>query len=177
MIITKKYIHHTLLLVFAIGLFAASAQTNDMLFEPFYFGMPKKEAKQVLKEFQESNEVIAMGTDVFYVLKSSSLIMEKDRLVELKLWTKDNISSKKITAQLQKTKAHLESIGFEVVYKQKNWDKPLLLDPNKPGVRFLNKQQTVLLEMEPRGQGNKYNIYLNYYNMEWVKKHLTPAAN
>jgi len=177
MTIAKKYIHHTLLLVFAIGLFAASAQTNEMLFEPFYFGMPKKEAKLALKNFQESNETLEIGQGIFYVLKSGSLIMEKDRLVELKLWTKNNISSTKITEQLQKTKSHLESIGFEVVYKQKNWDKPLLLDPNKPGVRFLNKQQTVLLEMEPRGQGNKFNIYLNYYNMEWVKKHLTPAAN
>ena len=172
-LLKKKGVICTFLMV--LGTMWGQAQEKEVLFDDFYFGMPKKEAKTVLKEHHSSSETFEMGQGVHFVVKKNSLVMDNDRLVELKLWTKNNLNAKQISAGLQKTRAYLEAQGYTMVYSQENWDQPLLIDTSKPCIRFLNEKQTVLLEMEPRGQGNKYNIYLNYSNMEWVKKHLTPS--
>ena len=80
---------------------------------------------------------------------------------------KKNLNLKQAEEYLTSTKSYLESIKFKVVYSQENWSKPLLIDKNKPCIRFVDENKNVVLAMEPRGQGSVYNIFLTYYNFDW----------
>lgn len=148
---------------------------QEYLFDEFYFGMPKKEAKNKLSAQRKSLKEFELGQGVVYTLKGNSLVMEKGKLVEVKVWTKSNLSLKQIKSGLQKTRKHFEQEGYKVVYEQDNWSNPELLDTNKPCLRLLDPQQTLLLEIEPRGQEGFYNIYLNYYNLKWFKDKATKS--
>ena len=146
------------------------ALAQDILFDDFYFGMPKKEAKKVLLDHHKNLKEFEMGSGVVYTLKRNSLVMDKGKLVEVKVWTKSNLSLNQIVSGMKKTRKHFEGQGYRVVYEQEHWDNPELLNHNKPCLRLLDPKQTLLLEIEPRGQEGYYNIYLNYYNLEWFKK-------
>ena len=41
---------------------------------------------------------------------------------------------------------------------------------NLPGVRFVDKDKTVLIELYPRGQGTVYNVFVTFYNYDWFIK-------
>ena len=61
---------------------------------------------------------------------------------------KKNLNLKQGKEYLVSTKAHLESQNYSVVFSQKNWSKPLLINKNKPCIRFIDKNKNVIVAME-----------------------------
>ena len=57
-----------------------------------------------------------------------------------------------------------------MVYAQENWSKPTLVKKNLPGIRFVDPDKTVVVEVDPRGQGSVYNVFITFYNYEWFLK-------
>ena len=73
---------------------------------------------------------------------------------------------------LLKSKVHFESKEYKTVYAQENWSKPLLVKKNLPCIRFVDPDKKTVVEVDPRGQGSVYNIFVTYYNYEWFLKKL-----
>ena len=55
--------------------------------------------------------------------------------------TKKNLNLKQAEEYLVSTKAFLESKNYKVVYSQENWSKPLLMNKNKPCIRFVDENK------------------------------------
>ena len=71
---------------------------------------------------------------------------------------------------MKKSRAYFESKKFKTVYAQENWSNPILVKKNLPCIRFVDKEKTVVVEVDPRGQGSVYNIFVTFYNYDWFLK-------
>lgn len=71
------------------------------------------------------------------------------------------------TAYLKKTRKYFESIDHKTVYAQENWSDPVLVKKNLPCIRFVDPDKRVVIEMDPRGQGSVYNVFITFYNYDW----------
>ena len=67
---------------------------------------------------------------------------------------------------------HLKSQGFELVYAQPDWENPLSKLKNRPYIRLIHKKNKIMVEVEPRGRAEAYNIFLSYYNLDWFREKL-----
>jgi mRNA-degrading endonuclease HigB of HigAB toxin-antitoxin module len=92
------------------------------------------------------------------------------KLVSLNLGSKKNLNLNQAETYLKKSRAYFESKNYNVVYAQENWSKPTLVKKNLPGIRFVNPDKTVVVEVDPRGQGSVYNVFITFYNYEWFLK-------
>jgi len=88
-------------------------------------------------------------------------------LIHITIWSKSNLNLNKTKKLLKTSKNHLESQGFELVYAQPDWKNPLTKQKNKPYMRLIHKEKNILTELEPRGQGETFNIFLSYYQLNW----------
>ena len=140
---------------------------DSVLYEPFELNMFKAEAINLLKKNRKRFKSIPLGSGNIFSLRKGSLNFEAGKLYSVTIWSKKNLVLRKAEAYLKNTRKHLESKGFVMVYAQEYWDKPLQRDKNKPCIRFVNKEKKILLDVESRGQGNVYNVFLNYYNLTW----------
>lgn len=140
---------------------------DSVLYEPFRFDMSEAEAINLLKKNRKRFKSIPLGSGNIFSLRKGSLNFEAGKLYSVTIWSKKNLDLRKAEAYLKNTRKHLESKGFIMVYAQEYWDKPLQRDKDKPCIRFVNKEKNILLDVESRGQGNIYNIFLNFYNLTW----------
>ena len=140
---------------------------DSVLYEQFRFNMPEAEAINLLKKNRKRFKNIPLGSGNIFSLRKGSLNFEAGKLYSVTIWSKKNLDLRKAEAYLKNTRKHLESKGFIMVYAQEYWDKPLQRDKDKPCIRFVNKEKNILLDVESRGQGNIYNIFLNFYNLTW----------
>lgn len=140
---------------------------DSVLYEPFRFHMSEAEAINLLKKNRKRFKSIPLGSGNIFSLRKGSLNFEAGKLYSVTIWSKKNLDLRKAEAYLKNTRKHLESKGFIMVYAQEYWDKPLQRDKDKPCIRFVNKEKNILLDVESRGQGNIYNIFLNFYNLTW----------
>ena len=53
------------------------------------------------------------------------------------------------------------------MYAQKDWSNPILVKKNLPCIRFTDQEKSVVIEMDPRGQGSVYNVFITFYNYAW----------
>ena len=158
----KKII--SLLLTF-FGVLTINAQS--LLFDDFTYKMPKKVAFSVLKKNKKKFNALNLGTANTFILRRGSLVFEEDELIHITIWSKSNLNLNKTKNLLKISKNFLESQGFELVYAQPDWENPLTKKINKPYMRFAHKEKNILTELEPRGQGETYNIFLSYYQLNW----------
>jgi hypothetical protein len=158
----KKII--SLLLTF-FGALTINAQS--LLFDDFTYKMPKKVAFSVLKKNKKKFNALNLGTANTFILRRGSLVFEEDELIHITIWSKSNLNLNKTKKLLKTSKNHLESQGFELVYAQPDWENPLTKQKNKPYMRLIHKEKNILTEMEPRGQGETFNIFLSYYQLNW----------
>lgn len=158
----KKII--TLLLTF-FGALTINAQS--LLFDDFTYKMPKKVAFSVLKKNKKKFNALNLGTANTFILRRGSLVFEEDELIHITIWSKSNLNLNKTKKLLKTSKNHLESQGFELVYAQPDWQNPLTKQRDKPYMRLVHKEKNVLTELEPRGQGETFNIFLSYYQLNW----------
>lgn len=140
---------------------------DSVLYEQFRFHMSEAEAINLLKKNRKRFKSIPLGSGNIFSLRKGSLNFEAGKLYSVTIWSKKNLDLRKAEAYLKNTRKHLESKGFIMVYAQEYWDKPLQRDKDKPCIRFVNKEKNILLDVESRGQGNIYNIFLNFYNLTW----------
>ena len=140
---------------------------DSVLYEQFRFHMSEAEAINLLKKNRKRFKSIPLGSGNIFSLRKGSLNFEAGKLYSVTIWSKKNLDLRKAEAYLKNTRKHLESKGFIMVYAQEYWDKPLQRDKDKPCIRFVNKEKNILLDVESRGQGNIYNIFLNFYNFTW----------
>ena len=111
-----------------------------------------------------------LGSTNTFTLRRGSLVFEEDELIHITIWSKYNLNINKTKELLKILKNHLESQGFELVYAQSDWKNPLTRQKNKPYMRLVNKEEKILTELEPRGQGETFNIFLSYYHLNWFQK-------
>ncbi|MEC7619786.1 MAG: hypothetical protein VX714_03515 [Bacteroidota bacterium] len=158
----KKYI---LLLLFFLGAIDIYAQSQ--LFDDFTYKMPKKNAYSLLKKNKKKFNSLDLGPTNTFILRRGSLVFEEDELIHITIWSKSNLNLNKTKKLLNISKNHLESQGFELVYAQPDWQNPLTKQRDKPYMRLVHKEKNVLTELEPRGQGETFNIFLSYYQLNW----------
>ncbi|MGB2313326.1 MAG: hypothetical protein ACPH4K_07880 [Flavobacteriaceae bacterium] len=158
----KKII--SLLLTF-FGALTINAQS--LLFDDFTYKMPKKVAFSMLKKNKKKFNALNLGTANTFILRRGSLVFEEDELIHITIWSKSNLNLNKTKKLLKTSKNHLESQGFELVYAQPDWENPLTKQKNKPYMRLVHKEKNILTELEPRGQGETFNIFLSYYQLNW----------
>jgi hypothetical protein len=161
----KKYI--TFLLLFFTAL---TINAQYLLFDDFTFKMPKKNAFSLLKKNKKKFNALNLGSANTFTLRRGSLVFEEDELIHITIWSKYNLNINKTRELLKILKNHLESQGFELVYAQSDWKNPLTRQKNKPYMRLVNKEEKILTELEPRGQGETFNIFLSYYHLNWFQK-------
>jgi hypothetical protein len=160
----KKYI--TFLLLFFTAL---TINAQYLLFDDFTFKMPKKNAFSLLKKNKKKFNALNLGSANTFTLRRGSLVFEEDELIHITIWSKYNLNINKTRELLKILKNHLESQGFELVYAQSDWKNPLTRQKNKPYMRLVNEEKKILTELEPRGQGDTFNIFLSYYQLNWFQ--------
>jgi len=164
----KMKIKYLSILFFILCLSKGAAQA--ILFDEFYFEMPIAEAKQILKKNQKALTNIAFGAKTAYAFRKKSLVKEDDILISLNLWSKNNLTLKQAEKYLIDARAHFEANKYKTVYAQENWSKPLLVKKNLPCIRFVDPDKKTVVEIDPRGQGSVFNIFVTYYNYDWFLK-------
>ncbi len=142
-------------------------QGQKILFDSLKYKMPIESAKAYIKTNKKKYKNFSLGKGTSYSIRNNSLVEKDQELVEVSFWSKKNLNLKQAEEYLVSTKAFLESKNYKVVYSQENWSKPLLMNKNKPCIRFVDENKNVVLAMEPRGQGSVYNVFLTYYNFDW----------
>jgi len=160
-------IFFTFLLIFFTAL---TINAQYLLFDDFTFKMPKKNAFSLLKKNKKKFNALNLGSANSFTLRRGSLVFEEDELIHITIWSKYNLNINKTKELLKILKNHLESQGFELVYAQSDWKNPLTRQKNKPYMRLVNKEEKILTELEPRGQGETFNIFLSYYHLNWFQK-------
>jgi len=45
-----------------------------------------------------------------------------------------------------------------------------LVKKNLPCIRFVDPDKKTVVEIDPRGQGSVFNIFVTYYNYDWFLK-------
>ena len=160
-------IFFTFLLIFFTAL---TINAQYLLFDDFTFKMPKKNAFSLLKKNKKKFNALNLGSANTFTLRRGSLVFEEDKLIHITIWSKYNLNINKTKELLKILKNHLESQGFELVYAQSDWKNPLTRQKNKPYMRLVNKEEKILTELEPRGQGETFNIFLSYYHLNWFQK-------
>ena len=146
---------------------ALTINAQSLLFDDFTYKMPKKVAFSVLKKNKKKFNALNLGTANTFILRRGSLVFEEDELIHITIWSKSNLNLNKTKKLLKTSKNHLESQGFELVYAQPDWENPLTKQKNKPYMRLIHKEKNILTELEPRGQGETFNIFLSYYQLNW----------
>ena len=139
----------------------------QILYKEFSFGMPIEEAKEILQENSKSLKNIVLGNGTSYAFRKRSLVDHDGSLVSINIWSKKNLNLAQATQYLKKSRSHFESNNYKTVYAQENWSDPILVKKNLPCIRFIDPDNTVVIEMDPRGQGSVYNVFVTIYNYDW----------
>jgi hypothetical protein len=153
--------------MFIVFLIAFRVGYSQSLYQDFDYKMPIDSAKNILKSKTKRLKNIAFGKGTLYAFRKKSLVERDNELISITIWSKKNLSLKEVESYLLKSRAHFESSEYKVVYAQENWSKPLLVKKNLPCIRFVDPEKTVLVEVDPRGQGGIYNIFVTFYNYDW----------
>ncbi|MDA1288813.1 MAG: hypothetical protein O3B46_05185 [Bacteroidetes bacterium] len=162
-----KYAFPPSSLMFIVFLIAFRVGYSQSLYQDFDYKMPIDSAKNILKSKTKRLKNIAFGKGTLYAFRKKSLVERDNELISITIWSKKNLSLKEAESYLLKSRAHFESSEYKVVYAQENWSKPLLVKKNLPCIRFVDPEKTVLVEVDPRGQGGIYNIFVTFYNYDW----------
>ena len=129
--------------------------------------MPLEKATEILQENSKTLKNISFGKGTSYAFRKRSLVDHEGSLVSINIWSKKNLSLAQATEYLKKTRSYFESIDHKTVYAQENWSDPILVKKNLPCIRFVDPDKTVVIEMDPRGQGSVYNVFITFYNYDW----------
>lgn len=162
-----KYAFPPSSLMFIVFLIAFRVGYSQSLYQDFNYKMPIDSAKNILESKTKRLKNIAFGKGTLYAFRKKSLVERDNELISITIWSKKNLSLKEAESYLLKSRAHFESSEYKVVYAQENWSKPLLVKKNLPCIRFVDPEKTVLVEVDPRGQGGIYNIFVTFYNYDW----------
>lgn len=148
-------------------LFCLAGNAQEMLFDDFYFKMDFFEAKKILKSNKKKLTNLALGKGTVYAVRKRSLVSEENKLISINLWSKKNLTVKEAEKYLVISRKFFENNNYNTVYAQENWSNPILVKKNLPCIRFVDKDKTIVVELDPRGQGDTYNIFVTYYNYDW----------
>jgi len=140
---------------------------GQVLYKEFIYDMPIDQAKKILKENSKTLKNINFGNGISYAFRKRSLVENDGRLVSINIWSKKNLSLSQATAYLKRTRKYFESNDFKTVYAQENWSDPVLVKKNLPCIRFVDPDKRVVIEMDPRGQGSVFNVFITFYNYQW----------
>jgi hypothetical protein len=140
---------------------------GQILYKEFIYDMPIDQAKKILKENSKTLKNINFGNGISYAFRKRSLVENDGRLVSINIWSKKNLSLSQATAYLKRTRKYFESNDFKTVYAQENWSDPVIVKKNLPCIRFVDPDKRVVIEMDPRGQGSVFNVFITFYNYQW----------
>ena len=140
------------------------------LFKSFVFQMPMDEAKLILNKNSKVLKNLSFGEGTLYAVRKKSLVGRDDKLVSMNLGSKRNLNLEQAGTYMKKSRAYFESKEFKTVYAQDNWFNPDLVKKNLPCIRFVDPEKTVVVEVDPRGQGTVYNVFVTFYNYDWFLK-------
>ena len=140
------------------------------LFKSFVFQMPMDEAKLILNKNSKVLKNLSFGEGTLYAVRKKSLVGRDDKLVSMNLGSKKNLNLEQAGAYMKKSRVYFESKNFKTVYAQENWSNPDLVKKNLPCIRFVDPEKTVVVEVDPRGQGSVYNVFVTFYNYDWFLK-------
>ena len=169
--IKKSSLDSMRLLYFFILLFSLNSEVySQKLFKSFVFQMPMEEARLILSKDSKILKNLAFGQGTVYAVRKKSLVGRDDRLVSMNLGSKKNLNLEQAGTYMKKSRAYFESKKFKTVYAQENWSNPILVKKNLPCIRFVDTEKTVVVEIDPRGQGSVYNVFVTFYNYDWFLK-------
>ena len=140
---------------------------GQVLYKEFIYDMPIDQAKKILKENSKTLKNINFGNGISYAFRKRSLVENDGRLVSINIWSKKNLSLSQASAYLKRTRKYFESNDFKTVYAQENWSDPVIVKKNLPCIRFVDLDKRVVIEMDPRGQGSVFNVFITFYNYQW----------
>jgi NMD protein affecting ribosome stability and mRNA decay len=132
--------------------------------------MPIAEAKQILKSESQKLKNISFGPKTSYAFRKKSLVDHDGKLVSINVWSKKNLTLLEAETYLKECRKHFESNKYKTVYAQENWSKPVLVKKNLPCIRFVDSDKTTVVEVDPRGQGGVYNVFVTFYDYKWFLK-------
>ena len=158
------------LLIFFLSLSFNSKLLAQNLFKSFIFQMPMEEAKLILNKDSKILKNLSFGEGTIYAVRKKSLVGRDDKLVSMNLGSKKNLNLNQAGTYMKKSRAYFESKKFKTVYAQENWSNPDLVKKNLPCIRFVDPEKTVVVEVDPRGQGSVYNVFITFYNYDWFLK-------
>ena len=140
---------------------------GQVLYKEFIYDMPIDQAKKILKENSKTLKNINFGNGISYAFRKRSLVENDGRLVSINIWSKKNLSLSQASAYLKRKRKYFESNDFKTVYAQENWSDPVIVKKNLPCIRFVDPDKRVVIEMDPRGQGSVFNVFITFYNYQW----------
>jgi len=140
---------------------------GQVLYKEFIYDMPIDQAKKILKENSKTLKNINFGNGISYAFRKRSLVENDGRLVSINIWSKKNLSLSQASAYLKRTRKYFESNDFKTVYAQENWSDPVIVKKNLPCIRFVDPDKRVVIEIDPRGQGSVFNVFITFYNYQW----------
>ena len=140
---------------------------GQVLYKEFYFEMPIDKAKEILQNNSKTLKNISFGKGTSYAFRKRSLVDHEGSLTEVNIWIKKNLDLDQASDYLKKTRTYFESNNYKTVYAQKDWSNPILVKKNLPCIRFTDQEKSVVIEMDPRGQGSVYNVFITFYNYDW----------
>lgn len=162
-----KYFFLTTLLFF---LKSSGTLFGQELFKNFEFKMPMAEAKSMLSNESKTLKNLSFGPGTSFTLRKKSLVERDGKLISINLGSTKNLSLQQAGSYLKKVRAYFESQDYKMVYAQENWSDPVLVKKNLPCIRFVDPNKKVVVEMDPRGQGSIYNVFITFYNYNWFLK-------
>ena len=157
-------------LIFFLSLSFNSELLAQNLFKSFVFQMPMEEAKLLLNKDSKILKNLSFGGGTIYAVRKKSLVGRDDKLVSMNLGSKKNLNIDQARTYMKKSRSYFESKKFKTVYAQENWFNPDLVKKNLPCIRFVDHEKTVVVEVDPRGQGSVYNVFITFYNYDWFLK-------
>ena len=95
------------------------------------------------------------------------MVDSEKKLVSINIWSTKNLNLEEAKKYLKNTRAYFETNSYKMVYAQENWSDPLKVKKNLPCIRFVDPNETVVIEMDPRGQGSIFNVFVTFYNYDW----------
>ena len=131
--------------------------SQEKIYGDFYLFQTKKEVKKIFKNNKGKYQNIKFGGQEFWMINKpliSSFIYQSDKLTTIRLFSKTIGTSHDLQTQnIKDLDAYFLENGFEELYRQTHWDKPVFFDNAQFGVVYKNPNGNTIINLSMRTEG------------------------
>ena len=144
-----------LILLIACSLYVTS-YSQEKIYGDFYLFQPKKEVKKTFKKNKDKYQNINFGGQEFWMINKlliSSFIYQSDKLTTVRLFSKTIGTSHDLQSQnIKDLDAYFLENGFEELFRQTHWEKPVFFDNAQFGVVYKNPNGNTVINLSMRSE-------------------------